>query len=384
MQTPSEKVARSISIALWLITFVAVSGILVANGLARSVTPIYHAAVEHWLAGQPLYYGPKEFNYLPSFVQFFRPFQALPKPVGDILWRLLAFAGLFIGLRNFVALLAKERPERDFLLVTLLALPMCVSALRNGQSSAQLAACLVLAAWYLYRGQWTPASFWICLSLVCKPLGLPGLGLALMMFPHLWWRLGLGLALVLGLPYGFASFDYVSQMYADFAANIAACQVPTTGRTFADLNGVLRLFGMELSGRPLLLSQVIAGGILAMLAFFIGQRGNSLEGALAWLGLTGSYIMLFTPMNEGNSYVMLAPALGLWALWALRQGHLRWAAAVIGISAAMNLLPEFVSLSSGANVAGLFVQFWYPLMTLFFLAILIHWILQDVLARRHG
>ena len=88
MQTPSEKVARSISIALWLITFVAVSGILVANGLARSVTPIYHAAVEHWLAGQPLYYdkdGNPDLDDKSGGVEYFTisPIADLPVPVID-------------------------------------------------------------------------------------------------------------------------------------------------------------------------------------------------------------------------------------------------------------------------------------------------------------
>ena len=39
--------------------------------------------------------------------------------------------------------------------------------------------------------------------------------------------------------------------------------------------------------------------------------------AMFLLALSTSYLMLFNPMNESNSYVILAPALGLWAVAAI-------------------------------------------------------------------
>ena len=96
----------------------AIASLLFRQGMARSMTPIYHDAVDHWLARAPLYYGPKEFNYLPVFVQLFRPFHQLPVPTGDIAWRLLAMAGLFAGFLGFSRLIgagkAKPRTPRAF------------------------------------------------------------------------------------------------------------------------------------------------------------------------------------------------------------------------------------------------------------------------------
>ncbi len=100
---------------------------------------------------------------------------------------------------------------RYFVFVTVLSLPLCLSALRNGQSSAHLAACLVLAACCLHKQHWWWATLWLSLVLVCKPLGFLAIGLAVMAFPHLMLRAAMGTAIVLLSPYLFAQALYANE-----------------------------------------------------------------------------------------------------------------------------------------------------------------------------
>jgi hypothetical protein len=89
------------------------------------------------------------------------------------------------------------------------------------------------------------------------------------------------------------------------------------------------------------------------------------------LALSVGYLMLFNPMNEPNSYVILAPALGLWAVAALNAAPTRrfgWLTASISLS--MALLPNLMRPMFGNN----FALFWHPVMTFVFMAMLVIWV----------
>lgn len=356
--------------ALWSITLVVLAGMIVTHPLERSMTPIYHDAVQHWWARQPVYTDPTGFNYLPAFLPVFGLFAWLPVVACELLWRLLAMLGLYSGLWRYCGFLTTTNQQRAFAVATALSLPLSVSALRNGQSSAQLAACLVLAACCLHRQRWWSATLWLSLALVCKPLGIPAIGLAVMAFPRLWWRTALGVTVVLVGPYLFAPPDYVNTLYLAFADNLAQC-ADAGGRTFADLNGVLAAVDLELTGTPSFLVRFAAGVVMAVACWFLRGRRSSIPLPLLWLALTGIYIMLFTPMNEANSYVMLAPALGLWAWWHVEQNATRTFQVMAAMCVTMMFLPDLIGLFVGKQGGHEFGKFWNPLMTLGFLGILL-------------
>jgi hypothetical protein len=356
--------------ALWLIPGLVIAVLVAVQPHHRTVTPIYHEAVANWWARQPVYTGPSGFNYLPLFLPLFGLFGWLPFVVCDVLWRWAALAGLGIGLWRCSGLMVDRNRFRAFTIVTVLSLPICLSALRNGQSSAQLAASLVLATWCLHTQRWGWATLWLCLSLVCKPLGIVAVGLALMTFPRLWWRLAIGLAVVAAAPYLFGPPAYVNGQYAAFAKNISQC-FDTSRRSFADLNGILMVLNLKLTGLPSLIVRAAAGAALAVACWFAGTFGADLRRAFLWLGFTGAYIMLFTPMNESNSYVMLAPALGLWAWWHVEHGATRTAQALAVMALTMALLPNLIRPVFGRVPGNQFAKFWDPFMALIFLGILL-------------
>ena len=363
------------AVVLWLVVLAYIALGLAADPFHRSMTPSYHEAVGHWWAGQPVYTGPAGFNYLPVFLLLFSAFDAVPLVVGEIAWRFVAFAGLALGLWRCISLFVANPQEqtRSFALATVLLLPMAFSTLRNGQSSAHLAACLLWALWCIGRQRWSAATIWLCLSLVCKPLGLPALGLAAMAFPRLRMRAVVGLALVLLLPYLFNPAAYVNQIYLEFWQNIVDCSdagVTIGDRTFADLNGVLRIVGLQLSGTWALGVSALAGICLAALSLLLAGGEDKKIGGLFWLSFTGGYIMLFTPMNELNSYVMLAPALSMWAVCFQTRGDARNFKAMLFMVITIIFLPDLVAAVFGKEPGFEFGKSWCPLLTLIFLGVL--------------
>ena len=358
-----------LAIALWGIALAYLAIRTNVDPLSHSMTTGYHPAVAHWWAGQPVYRGPTGFNYLPAFLLLFSVFDWLPLALGELSWRFVAVAGLAVGLWRCVSLFAAdaEQQVRSLALATALLLPMALSALRNGQSSAHLAACLLWAFWCIGKQRWNGAMIWLTLSLLCKPLGLPAIGLAAMAFPRLRWRALLGVAVVLLAPYLFQSTCYVNEIYADFWRNIVDCSNPGQ-RTFADINGVFRIVGLQVTGNWALGLSALAGLLMAALSLLMVRFDDTKISGLFWLGLTGGYIMLFTPMNELNSYVMLAPALAMWAVFWRERGEARNLNAMLLMVVTIVLLPDLVAIIFGRDRGFEFGKSWCPLLTLIFLS----------------
>jgi len=89
--------------------------------------------------------------------------------------------------------------------------------------------------------------------------------------------------------------------------------------------------------------------------------------------LVTSYLMVFNPMTEANSYVILAPAMGCWAAWALGDGEKRTAGWVIaGMALSMGLLPNLLRPFFGNS----FALFWHPMMAIVFVVIVGAWVFR--------
>ncbi len=330
----------------------------------RTVTPLYHEAAANWWSRQPLYQGPSGMNYLPPFALLFSPFHLLPLVVAEVLWRWTAAAGLAGGLGLMLRRTTDASAARDFALISLAVAPLTMAALRNGQANAHFAAALLLAAACLARGRWWPATVCLALSLAIKPLGLAALGLAVMVFPRLWWRLPVGALILLLVPFLCAPAGYVQTQYAAAWQNLTQCAA-VTERRFADLNGLLGAFGMPLAGTASLAVRGLAGLGFAGLCWFAGRRLDRGLQALLWLAAAAAYLMLFNPMTEANSYVILAPALGLWAWHFAETGRPRLAWTLAAMLLSMGLLPNLVRPWLG----NAFALAWHPAMTLVFLAV---------------
>ena len=351
----------------WMVPLLVISVMVVLAPLKRTVTPLYHEAAQNWWAGQNLYQGPSGMNYLPHFAILFSPFHALPAPWGDVLWRVFAAGLLGSGLWRVTRSQFDSDWQVPFLWASVISLPLCMGALRNGQANALFAGLTLHAAACLPRQQWWGAATLLALALAVKPLGIVLMGLAAVVYPPLRWRVLVSL-LALGLvPFLFARPAYVLAQHRGLIGNLQACAVVTEHR-FADINGIVRTFGGELPPNVSKGVRLSAGALVLGLCWLGAKRiGEPLRAS--WLhALAVSYLMLFNPMNEANSYVILAPALGIWAVYFLYQTPARWLGkTIVFFALSMGLLPNLVR----PVFKNYFALVWHPVMTLLFLGLLI-------------
>jgi len=141
----------------------------------------------------------------------------------------------------------------------------------------------------------------------------------------------------------------------------------TTEHRFADINGLLRSLGIGISG---LLSQsmrVIAGASIAVLWWISAKRMGEPERSLMLLAFAATYLMLFNPMTESNSYVIVIPSMAYYAVYYLKISRLPvlgWSLVFMGLS--IGILPEMLR-SWVPNLS----LWWKPLMMVLFLAFLV-------------
>lgn len=354
-----------IAIYLWGAATSIISLLVFLAPYKRTVTPVYHEAVERWLAGQSLYVGDHAFFYFPQFVFVFLPFHLLPVPIGDIFWRIASAALLSWGIWRIVSLAHTPQNTRLFLYASLIALTPSLGAMRNGQANVLFAALTVHAVASLSKAHWWIAIICMVAALIVKPIGLVMILLATVIYRPIIGRLAVGVIIFLILPFFFAESAYVFSQYREVLDHLFSYSVVTVHR-FADLNGLLRTLGIGLVGSVAQIVRVSAG-LLTMIIWWIGAK-QLREPQRSWLllGLTTTYLMLFNPMTEGNSYVIVAPILSLYAgRFILIEGHskLGWGLVFMGVS--IGILPEIVR-----SVDRNFGLWWRPLMMLIFSGVL--------------
>lgn len=355
-----------IGVAVWVVPMLAISLWVALHPQDHTVIPIYHEAAANWWAHKDLYHGPEGLNYLPHFVILFTPFHVLPVLVGDILWRLLTAALLASGIWHLLRDASGVNIAPMFRWASLLALPACAGALRNGQASALFAALCLHAIACLPQRQWWAAAALMVLALAVRPIGIVMVLLAPFVYAPLRWRLPVLLLAFVAFPFLFAPSDYVISQLHGFAANIQACAAYTR-RDFADFNGIIRTLGSELPTGVSNIISLFAGGITLALWGFTAARLREPFRACWLLALTSAYLMLFNPMNEVNSYVILAPALAVWAVNALpNQETRRFGYWVVFLVLTIGVLPEPMRHIFGNN----FGPFWHPVATAMFVGLL--------------
>jgi len=342
-----------------------IAGLVIARPNKRTLTPLYEETVQNWWAQQPLYKGPSGINYLPHFAVLYGPYHAAGRVVGGIFWRWTAAAGLAAGLWFFCRGISESDRVRAFVIVSAISLPLALIALQNGQANAHLGAALLLAAWCLKTKRWNSAVALLWVATCIKPLGLAAIGLAWATYPHLWWRLAIGLPVFLGFPFLFGPPAYVWGQYLGAWENLRRCSEVTQHR-FADLNGLLRTFGIPLTDKASLAVRALAGMLLMLLCWRVSRRETEPRRALIFLSAAGGFLMLFNPMTEANSYVIFAPVLGLMAWWELDRGSKRLGWLFAAMALTMGLLPNLLHPFFGHY----FSLAWHPAMTLGFLLII--------------
>jgi hypothetical protein len=315
--------ASPILAALAWLTPLTVISIGVLRRPDRSLDPLYRDALDAFARGETMYIGHLGFNYLPTFVPLYMPFKALPMPIGEILWRWLAALCIAHALWQLMRIQVRPASARGYLLLSLATLPVSLGALQMGQANIWIAASLFQAAAALSRDRWWIAALWLSLGFAVKPIMLAPIGLAMLRSPRMWVPMAALLAAVIALPFTLAPTAYVWSQYADSWRNLTDSCAQVTTHRFADINGLLRTLGTELSGSWSVLARAAFGAALAAILLARGHRLTPGSWSFAWLALGAGYVLLCNPMSEANSYCMFGVPAALLAWQLLGEGESR-------------------------------------------------------------
>jgi hypothetical protein len=316
---------------------------------SHTVYNIYAKAGRNWWAGQDLYADEETayFRYSPLFAVGMTPFAVLSDNWGNAVWRvfngLVYVAGLWVWARRVLSptpptpfarvqgraetglgrSLPRVQGRRELPAIwtraklgafLLLALPVSLSSLYNGQANLLMLGAILLALAAAAGQRWNRAAGWLAAATLIKgyPIALAMLVIAL--FPR---RLGLryALALIIGLalPFAFQRPAIVASQYASWWAHLQDSTVIMRER-LRTVEHLFALYGHALAPRTVLAFQVLGGGLVLALCLFHAWQVPNLRSCLnvtfllfcLWTALLG-------PATESCTYAVMGPAVA-WAL----------------------------------------------------------------------
>jgi hypothetical protein len=137
------------------------------------------------------------------------------------------------------------------------------------------------------------------------------------------WRLAVGTAAVLLVPFLTAPPAYVVSQYAacwemlGIAAHVGVI-VP-----WPHLFGALGVLGLDVSEHAQTSVRVVAALVVLALAIVARRRHGREQAAIEIFSLAATYLMLFNPRTENNTYLMIGPAVAVMAVQAWIDGERR-------------------------------------------------------------
>ena len=310
---------RQVGWALW-VGFLVIMCAWVTFGPKRSVTPAYFFGAEQWVAGRPLY-NPEGigFLYLPQAAILFTPFAALPVDVAEIAWRVVSVGVYAWGVRRLVGLAERCSGCPLFTVTTLIVLPLALSSTKSGQATLPMAGLMMAAVAYLVEKNWWRAAGCLALAVAIKPLAVVLILLAAATYRPLIGRLFVALAILALAPFLTQSPGYVQSQFMAFPEAMQYADQRSHVEYFAQLFGLLRVIGWDVSGAGKMLARGAVAIITLLSCLWCSRRIDAARWGVYFYTLSTCYLMLFNPRTENNSYSMLAPAIGIFCAWALRE-----------------------------------------------------------------
>jgi alpha-1,2-mannosyltransferase len=314
--------ARTLRLALfvWAVYAAIIAGIVAVQPDRRTVTPEYREACEEWWGAQDIYevrmHG---YLYLPHAAILYTPFAALPVRVGEPLWRLVSLGLLAWSIWRLSKTFGGGRAGLWFLIATVSALPASFSSARNGQMNLTMAALLAMAAMDLGIRAWNRASLSLLLSFALKPLGIvPCLLAGGCYIRPMVWRLALGAVLLGAVSFVHWKPGFVASQYELFVQTMQIAGKPKQP-LFCDIQGMLLFFGTPLPDPLMTAVRVLAALGTLVVACLAMRRYDPARGAFTCMLLAVWYLLLFNPRTETNSYVLLAPYVGILVAASLQE-----------------------------------------------------------------
>lgn len=317
-----------LAVGLWTVIVLALCIRGVVQPTSHNLYPTFARAGAEWLTRGVVYHDHwrppyDQYRYSPTITALLAPLGLLPAWLGGVLWRLLN-AGVFLGglawwLRHAAPSMpgGLTLPRRSLLFI--LAAPLALSSLNNGQPNPLMIGLLLAAVAALARQRWTLAAFCVGLSTALKiyPLAV-GLLLAVYFPRRFAPRLLLALLVLALLPFLLQRPDYVVDQYSHWLRRLGANDRKywPLEAAYRDLWLLIRLAHIPITPRIYLAMQLTSAAGCAVLCAAARRRGMpASEQLLLALALGTGWMMLCGPATESSTYVVLSPALAWAVLW---------------------------------------------------------------------
>ena len=353
-----SRMLRIVTWLVWLCALIATCIAVARHPTDRTVTTNYRDAATEFWSQLPMYKeGQHGWLYPPQGAVVYSPFAMVPSlAAGEVLWRVVitgVFAWSLWRLAGVSAMIAGRSASRSLIFAALTSGSMALAAgcMRNGQMNLPLGALFLLAICSATEKKWWWTTLWLSVALACKPIALPVVMLMGALCPPLWWRLPLGMVGVVALPFVNPHWTYVIEQCRAALMKMKEAGEPGAG-VFSDLSGMLQMFPVVGPGKthPVPIPDVAwtairaAAALVSLAVCFLSVRRCGQLGmwCVVFFGVT--YLMLFNPRTEGNSYVMFAPFVAGLCAWAILQkriwGMIAFVAVLILLAAAHELYKD--------------------------------------------
>jgi hypothetical protein len=340
---PLHPVQR-LAVVVWVLMLLGVAGrVAFSKPSSQTVLPIYLNGSERWARGEDVYADQPpldRYRNPPPFAAAFVPFTLLPEKAAGVAWRVASAAVFLLGLGRWVRHgLPRPLTPAQSGATFLLAAPLALSSLNNGQTNLIVGGFLLLGASAAGAGRWRSAGLWLAAAAALKvyPLAvglLVGLGAPRRVFP--WLAAGcVGFAL---FPFLCQDPGYVLEMYRHQFAAVGA-----DDRTFAELGRAPRdlylVFRVWLVPPPppvYLAVKLAAAAAMAGLVWRTArQTPDPRATAAPALHLGCVWITVLGPATETHTYTLLAATAAAVLLFAFANrresgGRTRLALALLG------------------------------------------------------
>jgi hypothetical protein len=318
----------------WALLIVGVCALVTASGNRRTVTPAYRGAAQSWFAGEDLYDDTgRGFLYLPQSAILFSPLAYLPFPVAEVLWRVINIGVFVWGVRRLAGLVERDLGVSAFPLISIFAGPLALACCRNGQMTLAMAGLMMLAVAMCAERRWNAAAIALGAALALKPLAIVLWLLAAAIHRPLRGRLAVAGVLVALLPFATQWPNYVWRQYADCLGMLGSAAQLGANQQWAQFFGMLGCFGVDAPPMLQTLTRLAAAGATLALCLLARKRLPQATADAYLYVLAATYLMLFNPRTENNTYAMLGPALGVLAAPIILVERRKWAALLLGFIA---------------------------------------------------
>ncbi len=342
-----------IAFGAWLIAFAVVAiRVLVQGAEKHSVYPPYMLAAHRWLAGQDLYTPDNlKFRYSPLFAVGFTPFTYLSDRLGAILWRLINVGVFAIGLRWCSRTLLPRIGANAMSILFLIALPLVVPSLNNGQTNPLMTGLILCAFAALAHEMWTFSAALLVLAIFLKLYPLAAALLLVALYPkRLGWRF---IALLLGgiaLSFCLQSPPFVVRQFAgwfEYLRDDLRLDLPPDA-AYRDLRLVLNVSGLHPDPLLYFVLQMASAAAIAIACVYAKRRGIARNDLLLiTCSFASCWMLLLGPSTESCTYALAAAPIG----WFFLQSSAR---------------PRFYRITLWSAAALLIVGFvgaWFPFVT---------------------